>query len=131
MSPKFSNLGVGAGPRKRSTPPPPFGGPAKKPDLAVVIGVGGRPKKPTPGMSPTPEHEAAETPEYEAQEESGAKMLQEIEAAGASVGIHDPSKAREAAGAFLSALGRALSEGQESVEPAGGMGADMGEGMEQ
>jgi hypothetical protein len=70
-------------------------------------------------MPPTPEHEAGETPEFEASEENGAKLLQEIEAAGASVGIHDPAKAREAAGAFLSAIARSLSEGGGVAEPMG------------
>lgn len=109
----FTNLGVGPPPRKKSAPPPPFGGP-KKPDLAVMIAAG--PKKPEP-PPPAPDGEAAEPPAIEGQEEYGARLMQDIEDAGASVGIHDPAKARAAASAFLGAIAKCLSEGGAAPEP--------------
>ncbi len=113
----FTNIGLaGSEPRKRTPPPPPFG---KKPDMAVVIGVG--PKKPM-GEAPI-DHEASETPDMEASEEYGAKLAQDIEAAGASVGL-DPAQARKAAGAFFAAVAKCLgAEGDDEPDP-----GDMGDG---
>lgn len=103
----FTNIGLGAGPRKRSAPPPPFG--AKKPAMGMAIAIE---KKPM-GDAPV-DHEAAEPPEYEQQEESGAGLLQAIDA------ICDRPTAAKLFAAIADALG-----GAESEEPPMG---DMGDG---
>ncbi len=115
----FSNLGIGEPPRKKTPPPPPFGA-KKKPDgLAVIVGVGPEKKSPV-GMDA---HEASESPKTEASEGYGEKLAQEIEQAGASVGL-DPAQARKAASAFFSAAAMCLS-GDSSDEPPMG---DAGDG---
>lgn len=70
-------------------------------------------------MKPTPEHEAAETPEYEAQEEYGAKIVKDIETAGAEHGL-DAEKSHAVAASFFRAVADCLSgeeKGESSDQP--------------
>lgn len=106
--------------------------PKKKKGLDVMIAVG-KPKggleAPDPvdsmakrhlreakaGKAPTVEHEAEESPEYEAQEEYGAKIVRDIEAAGESLGL-DAEQSHVAAAAFLKAIANCLKGGEEEAE---------------
>jgi hypothetical protein len=72
--------------------------------------------KPKP-KAPTAEHEAAETPEYEGQEEYGAKLIQDIEAAGEKHGL-DAEQSHAVAASFFKAVADCLSR-EEEGEAAG------------
>ena len=87
--------------------------PPKKDGLMIAIGMK-PPALKAPGSKygdddpmPSAQHEAAESPEYEQGEDYGAKLVKDIEAAGAKFGA-DPETARAACAEFLSAIANCL-----------------------
>lgn len=94
----------------------------KKPGLDVMIAVG-KPKKPAElsdpdpldEKPPKPAHEEAETPEYEENEQYGAKLIADLEAAGEEHGL-DKATTRKVAASFFGAMAKCLGGEEEAEE---------------